>query len=683
MTVRVADLPDLGTVTDAASLVGEHAGAGRFAATAVKAYLAGYTAPYTGGTARTVSAKLGETISDRDFGCAGDGTTDDTSNLQKAINAAAGRTLRLSGGTYKITGGLTASAALRIVGDGSRQSVIHNTNAALNVPLLKLTSAATIGSIVQDIGLTSVGGVGSACAGLQVDGGQDFHLLRLHVNGTAIGINIPITQSGAEMVGCFVDGVSGSGYIVDAGNMVVADCYAINTGGNGFQFTSVTAASGGLVVRGCTAYSTGTGGVAGEGFIFQGNVTYQIIDLIVSDCVSATSPHGAGFNFDTHGEWIAVSNLFVELAGMTAAVTTVSSQPGVYFSANNSGVTLSNIVCQFCYASGIQMECGKFALQGAVLAANNAGGGGVHGGLLLGAGGAITNFTVSGVNTAVPTGLPNSQAFGVNSYTSGNVGHVIGCTLAGTSAGFNNAGGTALFAFNNGSNSNISGSLTIADASTTNAASLIINAAADAAGGAGIELIGNGGTTAKKFIRAQSGAFQVVNDAYTTAILTLTDAGALTVPAAMTASAFAGPAVGVATNSNAAAGNVGEYISATLVSGSAVSLTTGTSANVTSISLTAGDWDVSGNVGFTIGVGATALQAWINTVSATPPSGAGAGGYSIITSSGGELVTGTLVSAGPTRISLASTTTVYLGTNASFSATTVAAWGFIGARRAR
>lgn len=53
------------------------------------------------------------------------------------------------------------------------------------------------------------------------------------------------------------------------------------------------------------------------------------------------------------------------------------------------------------------------------------------------------------------------------------------------------------------------------------------------------------------------------------------------------------PLVGTTSANNATAGNVGEYISSSVVQGSAVSLVTATPKTVTSIVLTAGDWDVT------------------------------------------------------------------------------------------
>lgn len=144
------------------------------------------------------------------------------------------------------------------------------------------------------------------------------------------------------------------------------------------------------------------------------------------------------------------------------------------------------------------------------------------------------------------------------------------------------------------------------------------------------------------------------------------------------------PKAGVTNGSNAASGQIGECISSTVVVGSAVALTSGTAANVTSISLTAGDWDVWGNVGFNPGGSTTftALDGWINTVSAAGPTfpngGAAFGIQAPLTTGAAQLFP-----IGMMRINVTATTTVYLGALASFGAATLAAFGFIGARRAR
>ncbi|MGD0109164.1 MAG: hypothetical protein ABSC06_34780, partial [Rhodopila sp.] len=75
---------------------------------------------------------------------------------------------------------------------------------------------------------------------------------------------------------------------------------------------------------------------------------------------------------------------------------------------------------------------------------------------------------------------------------------------------------------------NVGGPLTITDPSTSNTASLTVSATADG-NGANILLTGNGATTPAKFLRANSGNFQVINSAYSAVILQLTDAGLLNV----------------------------------------------------------------------------------------------------------------------------------------------------------
>lgn len=164
--------------------------------------------------------------------------------------------------------------------------------------------------------------------------------------------------------------------------------------------------------------------------------------------------------------------------------------------------------------------------------------------------------------------------------------------------------------------------------------------------------------------------------------------GAATFPFQVIAPSFAPNStsgiIGTTTNDNAAAGSVGEYISSSVAAGSAVSLTNNAVANVTSISLTAGDWELSGNVvtnpaGSTV---TTILAGWISTVSATLPTFPNGGAYTqtMVSATAGSVGAAPITT---TRLSLASTTTVYLSLVAAFSAGTLGGYGFIGARRVR
>jgi hypothetical protein len=136
-----------------------------------------------------------------------------------------------------------------------------------------------------------------------------------------------------------------------------------------------------------------------------------------------------------------------------------------------------------------------------------------------------------------------------------------------------------------------------------------------------------------------------------------------------------------AAGGNATTGTVGEYVSSLVAIGSPQSLSNGTAANVTSISLTAGDWDVEGNVNFTETTSTvTARTAGISSTSATLPtdgSEAYCGVQSTVTSETNS------IPLPRKRISIASTTTVYLVAKATFSAGTCGGFGAITARRVR
>jgi hypothetical protein len=135
---------------------------------------------------------------------------------------------------------------------------------------------------------------------------------------------------------------------------------------------------------------------------------------------------------------------------------------------------------------------------------------------------------------------------------------------------------------------------------------------------------------------------------------------------------------GTTTNSSALTGTVGEFFSSIISTGSATSLSTSTAKDITSISLTAGDWDVWGNWGQAISAGTTTSIGWISSTSATAPDGSLYNGF--VASVGAGNIN---MSAPSLRFSLASTTTIYLSTLAIFGSGTVAAYGGIYARRVR
>lgn len=140
--------------------------------------------------------------------------------------------------------------------------------------------------------------------------------------------------------------------------------------------------------------------------------------------------------------------------------------------------------------------------------------------------------------------------------------------------------------------------------------------------------------------------------------------------------------VGTTTNNNASTGIVGEYVSS-VISTATNFPATATYGDLTSISLTAGDWDVT--VQLKAQLNDATVVAFVTGVSTTSGnSGAGlVEGDSRLDSPppGNSADASLTVSA--VRFSLSATTTLYLKYLASFSAGTPRAVGRISARRVR
>jgi hypothetical protein len=143
---------------------------------------------------------------------------------------------------------------------------------------------------------------------------------------------------------------------------------------------------------------------------------------------------------------------------------------------------------------------------------------------------------------------------------------------------------------------------------------------------------------------------------------------------------------GVTDGSDAALGNVGEFQAASNSAG--VPLTTAVTADVTSLALPAGDWQVSGVVIFTpTTTGPNSIIGGINTVSATLPTDtqvlAGACTLSQIWSASMTSNKKQILPLAMCRINIAAATTVYLMAQSSFGGGSVTATGRLIARRMR
>jgi parallel beta-helix repeat protein len=90
--------------------------------------LIGFIQSGTGAVATTVQTRLRQTLSVKDFGATGDGSTDDTTAIQNALNAGTGRSVYFPAGTYRISTTLLVKTKTTLIGEGMNKSIIKLTS---------------------------------------------------------------------------------------------------------------------------------------------------------------------------------------------------------------------------------------------------------------------------------------------------------------------------------------------------------------------------------------------------------------------------------------------------------------------------------------------------------------------------------------------------------------------------
>lgn len=136
--------------------------------------------------------------------------------------------------------------------------------------------------------------------------------------------------------------------------------------------------------------------------------------------------------------------------------------------------------------------------------------------------------------------------------------------------------------------------------------------------------------------------------------------------------------VGTTTNNNANAGSVGEYQSQT---SSPAGATSGAAGNVASLTLSAGDWDVTGTILFA-GAASTTTSEVVAGLSTTSATFGTVGSYTMLFPVGAAGQSNAIATP-VMRFSLSAPTTVYLVGLSVFATSTLNYSGLLRARRVR
>ena len=581
-------------------------------------------------------------------------------NIVIAVGApASNSSASVAGGLVSITSGAGkpasgsgsgAGGAVTITANsGGNQAATTGTNTAGAGGLLSLIgsvggtstgSGATSNTAGAGSGISMTSGTGGAASGAatSVGGAGGDVLWTLGGGGAANattaatagrGSNLTIsggTGGNATGAGTNLPG-NGSSIAINTGAGGTASGGSVNGSSTGGSF-SVTTGIGGT--SGAINLTTGAGNNSGNINIITGNPTSNVSGNIALTTGNGPYVGSIALTIGVPNNSIVPGTLSLQGGSFAASFAAAGSQGGAVTITAGQGQNSA-------VAAGTGGTGGPITITGGAAGKQNTTNG------VGGAGGAINLVTPAGGNATGTT------------TTGGNAGNLnIQLGIAGT--------GTAA----NGTSGQIIVTQTLSGSDTT--AALSITPTWNTAGSPTaikLNVTNTASGTSSKLIDLQVGSTSQFN---------VDKSGNVT---AGTTASF----VGTNTSNNATTGNIGEYITSTVASGSAVSLTTATTANVTSISLTAGDWDVTGVVDYSATVAtATQFQAGSSSNSAT----LGAqDSYSVFPLS-------TSASSAPynqiipvTRYSLASTTTIYLVSQVTFSVGAISAYGTIRARRAR
>ena len=210
-----------GTITSAKITDGTIVNADVNASAGIVATKLSFTQAGTSATARTIDSKLKDSISVKDFGAVGDGVTDDTTEIQAAIdavNASGGGFLYVPPGTY-IVSPLSMKTGVRLVGASSASTTLKFPagNTAIHCVSIAARNDVAIESLTLDVseapGSDGVGTIAIGISAAAASGGSNRIKIKdcRFINGTRrpyIDSQVQDTSRGLVVAGCHFIGHS-------------------------------------------------------------------------------------------------------------------------------------------------------------------------------------------------------------------------------------------------------------------------------------------------------------------------------------------------------------------------------------------------------------------------------------------------------------------------------------------
>ena len=238
--------------------------------------LVGFIQSGTGAVAETVQTKLRETVSVKDFGAVGDGTTDDTASIQAAINfcQASGRSLFFPAPTvsqyYKVTSELTITGSMNFIGEGMENTAILGSGLGVGKHVIKVTDVDKIFGC-EFRNFTIIGD--NACNGMLINNLSGSTLQNIGVRNVLNGFNFTGSAANNYQLTCdnlsAVTAITGSTVNIAAGGILVNSTFIGCFFSGLYGFTVQPTAS----FNSCSFISCNFEGATNEGFYCGGSMS--------------------------------------------------------------------------------------------------------------------------------------------------------------------------------------------------------------------------------------------------------------------------------------------------------------------------------------------------------------------------------------------------------------------------
>lgn len=223
---RLQDMTVAGTLADADRLyVEQGSGAGSERQVSISALIGAvgaFTQSGTGAVARTVGAKLKDSVSVADFGAIGDGVADDTAAIQLALNASS-KVILLPGKTYKVSSALVpAFEGQYVIGGGRHGETDTGPIGGTTIKQMSSVDIFTVakrGFTISDLNLTyGITPTAGACVNSSA---SSTSISRVYAGGACFdGFKFTTGGTGHSVSDFYLGGMVNSGIYVQGTNDV-------------------------------------------------------------------------------------------------------------------------------------------------------------------------------------------------------------------------------------------------------------------------------------------------------------------------------------------------------------------------------------------------------------------------------------------------------------------------------